>query len=498
MRSSIKSLWLVWIGLLGATAWGQGLQDPIPEPIEPASTRIGLTPVAEGLTAPNSLVTPRDGSDRLFVTDQTGEVRVIGGDSQLQSDPFLDVSDQIVDLNPAFDERGLLGMAFHPGFDDPTSEGHKKFYTYTSEPVGDNTPDFAAPLDPGQTPDHHSVVREWTMNDQSSNTFSGESRELMRIEQPQFNHNGGNLAFGPDNDLYIGLGDGGAADDQGPGHSPQGNAQTKTNVLGSMLRIDPLGDNSANGAYGIPAANPFTGSNDGVDEIFATGLRNPFRFSFDSESGDLIIGDVGQNDIEEINRIDPEEDAGANFGWRVKEGTFKFNTGNGGRGFVTENQPGTPETLNGDPVIDPIAQYDQDEGISVIAGFVYNGSNVPRLEDQFIFGDFLKRGLEGPGGDRADTGRLFISDLDELDPDTGLAEIRELLIGDEGRPLNLSLLGVGQGPDGELFVLGNSPDQATTGNTGRVFQIVPEPGTLSIAGLLVSLGITRRRRHARL
>jgi len=168
----------------------------------------------------------------------------------------------------------------------------------------------------------------------------------------EFNHNGGELAFGKDRMLYISLGDGGNADDEGPGHVAGGNAQSLAagNVLGKVLRIDPHGSNSANGQYGIPAGNPFVGA-PGADEIWAYGFRNPYRFSFD-KSGRLLVADLGQNDIEEVDDVR----AGGNYGWPVKEGTFLFDQGdltNPNDGSVTANSPGAPAGLS-----DPIAQYD--------------------------------------------------------------------------------------------------------------------------------------------
>ncbi len=485
------------------------LDDPILAPIPASPIPIGLQTVASGLTAPNHLTDAGDASGRLFVTDQTGQIRLIAGGVLLPT-PFLDLSAQVATLpernnpgnpnqglDPGFDERGLLGLAFHPDFASPGSDGSGKFYTYHSEGAS-GTPDFFAPNTGGAPVDHHSVITEWTTNNISSNVFAGTSRVLMRFEEPQFNHDGGALAFGHDGHLYISIGDGGAADDQDPtggtfGHSVQGNGQDTTNILGSIARIAPLGNNSANGQYGIPASNPFALDATGkVKEIVAYGLRNPFRMSFDRTTGELIVGDVGQNDIEEINKIDPAIDIGINgvdFGWRVKEGTFAFDANGAGSGFVTDDPvAATPNR------IDPVAQYDHNlsdsglpEGLAVIAGFVYRGSAVPALAGKYVFGDFSQGFFPGQG-------RLFVADLTDLDLVTGLATIEELLPqGFPGGKLGLFVKGTGQDADGELYLL-VSENLGPAGNTGQIFRIVPEPGVLSLLALGGVALIRRRRR----
>ena len=246
--------------------------------------------------------------------------------------------------------------------------------------------------------------------------------------------------------LHIAIGDGGAADDQGPGHAPGGNGQDLSpgNVLGKILRIDPDGSNSANGRYGIPADNPFVGAPP-ADEILAYGFRNPFRMSFDSETGDLYAADVGQNDIEEVDVVV----AGGNYGWPVKEGTFLFDDGGDGDGFTTVDSPGVPAGM-----IDPVAQYDHDEGVSVTGGFVYRGNRVKDLRDTYVFGDFTA-GFTGP------LGRLFHIG------DDGLAE----LIPGDGAALGLFITGFGQDRDGELYVMGQK-GFAPVGTTGEVHRFV--------------------------
>jgi glucose/arabinose dehydrogenase len=290
------------------------------------------------------------------------------------------------------------------------------------------------------------------------------ARELMRIAKPQFNHNGGAVNFGPDHLLYIATGDGGEADDQGAGHTAQGNGQDTSNLLGKILRIDPQGNDAANGQYSVPLDNPFApsggagGGQDGCldgecDEIYAFGFRNPFRFSFDRKADLLIAADVGQNDIEEVDVVV----SGGNYGWRHKEGTFFFDPNGDGPGFVTDVDPGVPPGL-----IDPIAQYDHDEGLAIIGGFVYRGDDIPRLRGRYVFGEFART--------FSNDGRLFHL-TSRRDPDRGdnLREIREFhLVGQD--QLGLSLLGFGEDAHGELYVLANSTG-TPFGETGVVLKV---------------------------
>ena len=442
----------------------RAIADPIPTGIPTAGPSVRLELVAEGLAAPNVLTTAPDGSGRLFVVDQAGQVRtIIAG--ILQDTPFLDIGDRLVTLGvfgtmdpfTDFDERGLLGLAFHPGFADSTSPGFGRLYTYHSGPV-DGPADFttSAPPPAGRAFDHQSVVIEWQVDATDPNRVDPTSdREVLRIDQPQFNHNAGHLAFGPDGLLYIALGDGGAADDEdgqpfldGPafGHGPTGNGQDITTALGSILRIDPLGlvgAPSANGQYSIPADNPFVGRV-GVDEIYAYGVRNPFRFSFDG-TGRLIVADVGQNDIEEVTIVQ----RGDNLGWRVLEGTFRFVPSGEGDGFVINNLDGVPTDI-----VRPALQYDHDEGLAAVGGVVYEGSAIPELQGRYVYGDF-SREFTVP------LGRLFHADLD-----TG--EIAEFDISAAG--LGTFIKGLGVDDDGEIYVLAGE-NLGPFGAFGKVYRL---------------------------
>jgi len=424
------------------------IDDPIVERIPKGDIVIELQTVADGLASPVGMAVPDDNSGRMFVYDQDGRVWVVTAGGRLPT-PLLDLNGRLVLLG-AYDERGLLGLAVHPNFAQ-----NPYLYTYTSEPYG-GPADFQNGL--GATNNHQSVIAEWRISAGNSNVVDVSSRrEIMRLDQPQSNHNGGAMHFGPDGYLYITLGDGGQANDVGAGHVPGGNAQELGVIHGKLIRIDVAGSNSANGQYGIPASNPFVGTN-GLDEIYAYGLRNPFTFSFDRNTGDLYLTDVGQRKVEEVNRIT----AGGNYGWNLREGSFWFDPATGN--LVTAPVRTPPPDL-----IDPIAQYDHDDGAAAIGGYVYRGSAIPALAGRFVFGDW--------GSFAAPSGRLFY-----LDATNG---VKELIIGAEDRPLGLWLKGFGQGPDGELYVLGNRW-LGPSGKTGRVMKIVPLASPVAMTAVAVS------------
>lgn len=440
---------------------------PIAERIAPSSVRVELQTVASGLTAPGLLLPDPGKAARLYVVDQAGWVRVIDR-GQLLETPLLDVTGLLVPLRENYDERGFLGLAFHPGYTDPNSAGFGRFYTYTSEPL-DGPADFTLELPPDSQMDHQSVVREWQWDGTTEQVDSSSSRELLRVDQPQRNHNAGHLEFGPDGYLYITLGDGGGANDTNAGHGTTGNGQNINTIHGSVVRIDPLDPAatpdsadppSANGSYRVPADNPLVDA-EGVDEIFAYGFRNPYRFSFDAASGALIVPDVGQNRVEEINFVRK----GRNYGWNLKEGTFAF--------IPDTGQVGPPLV---DPSLsDPVAQYDHDDGIAVVGGYTYYGVAAPQLWGQYVFGDF-SRAFSTPDG------RLFVADLF-----TG--KIEELLVGRTGGPLDLFVKGFGQDGEGEVYLLASTA-LGPSGETGVVFKIaaVPTDITAVLTGAAAGTG----------
>ncbi|EHR70886.1 PEP-CTERM putative exosortase interaction domain-containing protein [Burkholderiales bacterium JOSHI_001] len=494
LRTTIAS------AMLGLCTWAQAQPADVLPSIPKGNIAVQLNTIASGLSAPDYATFAPGDPSRLYVVEQNGLLRVIENGSLLAS-PAADlrtlVSPPLVPTN-ANDERGLLGLAFHPDFNKAGSAGFGTLYTYHSEALGSGAT-FAAPN--GAVQNYKNVVAEWKMNNGVVDPNS--RREVISFGKNAGNHNGGTIAFGPDRYLYLGVGDGGNANDVGPSHlEPGGNAQNLSTPLGKMLRFDPLSPTltggsadavSANGQYRIPVTNPFQGAGQ-VKETFALGLRNPYRFAFDRTDlgghGDLILADVGQNNIEEINRIV----AGGNYGWAVKEGTYLFNrTDPDGAGPLTAgslagNSPGSPAGL-----IDPITgtlgtlQYDHQDGISITGGFVYRGDDIPDLYGKYVFGDLALRNAPP----RVD-GRLFYADLV-----TG--EIKEFLLpqfNDGKLPNGLTVHGFGEDASGEIYALVTNSPANGAGGLVYMFAAVPEPATwASFAAGLALLGLLARRRR---
>ncbi|MDH4366777.1 MAG: PQQ-dependent sugar dehydrogenase [Dehalococcoidia bacterium] len=285
-----------------------------------------------------NLVQPGDTDDLIFITEQRGVIYAFSANNSQQADIFLDITDRV---NRGGDEEGLLGLAF-----DPDYQGNGYFYVYYSA------------ADP-----RRSVLSRFSLDEENTNIADPQSEVvIMEVAQPYSNHNGGQLAFGPDGYIYIGLGDGGSGGD------PLGNGQNLSTLLGSILRIDVSGL-SAPGDYEIPADNPFVGIEGARPEIWAYGLRNPWRFSFDSETGLLWAGDVGQNLWEEIDIISK----GANYGWNIMEGFHCYSPS------TDCNQSGL--TL-------PVVEYGRSQGCSVTGGYVYRGAQIASLQGHYIYGDY--------------------------------------------------------------------------------------------------------------
>ena len=420
---------------------GTKITDPIPAKIAKGNVTIELQTIIDGLVSPLGLAVPDDNSGRMFLYDQVGLIHVLTNGAKMD-EPLLDVRDRLVKLNAQYDERGLLGVATHPNFAQ-----HPFVYTYTSEPNGPMA-DFMIMYDNGKTNNHQSVIAEWRIDPANTNRLDPASRrEILRIDKPQSNHNGGTMRFGPDGFLYFTVGDGGAADDQGDGHLPGGNAQSKTRILGKVSRIDVDTRNSDNGQYGIPTDNPFVNEGGAVREIYAYGVRNPYSFSFDRQTGDLLLGDVGQNNVEEADKIIK----GGNFGWAVKEGTFYFDANGTNAGFVTT----APAREVPPDLIEPFTEYDHDEGEAIIGGYAYRGAAVTQLAGKYVFGDW--------GKFEAAAGRLFYMDGSDL---------KEMKIGTGDRSLGLWLKGWGEDAAGELYIFG-STNLGPTGTSGKMLKIVP-------------------------
>ena len=324
LRSPCRAGWVqvLWV-LLGAALLTS----------RPAFADVTLAEVAAGIASPTDIQNARDGSGRLFLVQQTGQIKVLKSGAVLPT-AFLDISSLVLSGG----ERGLLGLAFHPDY-----RNNGLFYVnYTRQPDG------------------ATVVARYTRSAANPDVADGQSGQvLLTIAQPFSNHNGGALRFGPDGYLYIGMGDGGS------GNDPQNYAQNLTSLLGKMLRID-VNTTGANTPYGIPPDNPFAGSPSVRAEIWAYGLRNPWRFSFDREGGHLYIGDVGQGAREEIDFVRAGTPGGMNFGWRVMEGTLCTNLGGG--------PPCGDASL-----VRPIFEYDHGQGCSVTGGYLYRGRGVSEL-----------------------------------------------------------------------------------------------------------------------
>lgn len=415
---------------------------------------IGLRTIADGLTTPVALAQPDDGTDRLFIVQQTGQIRVVLADGTLLDEPFLDVTDRMVELRENFDERGLLGLDFHPEY-----ESNGLFYVYYSAPLRDSAPSGW---------DNTSVIAEFQVSDADPNIADPESeRILLQVDQPQFNHAGGTVRFGLDGLLYVSLGDGGGADDNQEGHvddwydgNAGGNAQNvEANLLGSILRIDV----DTGTPFTAPADNPFVGR-DGLDEIFAYGLRNPYRFSIDlaGEHG-LIAGDAGQNRFEEINQVV----LGGNYGWNVMEGTHCFDAEN-----PDADVTGCPMEVAGDhpdagePLLMPVIEYlngnqEGGLGLAAVGGVVYRGESLADFEGRYVFGDW-----SADFGEPA--GQLFLADP----VDEGRWPFQPIQIAN--RPngeLGHYLLAIEQDRSGEAYVL-TTDIGGPSGESGRVYQIV--------------------------
>lgn len=407
-----------------------------------ADANVALKMVAGGFVSPTVLAPLPDGT--LLVGDQAGTIHLLSKEGKREETPVLSLRDKLAKLNEgAFDERGLLGVAVHPQF----AQNHK-IYVFYSAPLR-----ASAPTNFNCT----SHLSEFTLN----NGRAGDERLLLQIDKPQFNHNGGRLAFGPDGFLYISAGDGGGGNDSGPGHSPQGNAQDTSKLLGKILRIDVNGKASGK-EYALPQDNPFARGG-GAPEIFAYGLRNPWGMTFDrGGSHELFVGDVGQDSWEEIDIVVK----GGNYGWRIREGFVCFDP----------KKPKSPPAdcpevgADGKPLIPPIVAYksfrkfprDPDaRGISITGGYVYRGKALPPLVGKYIFADWSRDWIKADGV-------LYVASRGSNDQWT----MEPLPVaGHPDGAIKAYITAFGQDADGELYVMTNSSNMLK-GNTGKVWKLV--------------------------
>jgi glucose/arabinose dehydrogenase len=300
--------------------------------------------VVNGLDTPVWVGSPPGDTERLFIIEKRGAIRIVR-DGTVEPTPFLDIDALISSAG----ERGLLGLAFSPEY---SADG--EFYVNYTDNAGD------------------SVIARYTVSADPDVADPASEEILLQVDQPFANHNAGWISFGPDNMLYIPFGDGGSGGD--PGHR----AQNPQEMLGKMHRIDVLGAPDPGLAYAIPTDNPFVGDPDVLDEIWAIGLRNPWRNDFDPLTGDLWIADVGQSQLEEVNFQPGESLGGENYGWKCREGTACFST----------DAPWCPASCGDNPFVDPIHEYSHAQGCSITGGVVYRGAAIGGLSGTYFFADF--------------------------------------------------------------------------------------------------------------
>jgi glucose/arabinose dehydrogenase len=365
-----------------ATTFASANTPPLPE-------GLSLQPYVDGLDMPVFIAAVPGAENKQYVLEKLARIRVVENGTVLEQ-PVLDIGDLVSRGN----EQGLLGLAFHPDFD---SNG----YIYINYTDNANT---------GTGPQNTQIVRYTVTNDIADPTSA---KAILTVSQPHSNHNAGMLAFGPDGYLYIVMGDGGSGGD------PYNLGQDMTSLLGKMLRIDV--DNGD--PYSIPEDNPFVGQDEVRPEIWTSGWRNPWRFSFDRETGDMWLGDVGQNAYEEIS-FQAAGQGGGNYGWRCKEATHDYD--------VSEN-------CDGKDFIDPVLEYDHSQGASVTGGYVYRGSAIPELQGKYVYGDFT-------------SGKIWIASQ----TDGGV-------VTSEWQDTDLNISSFGEDANGELFVIDYS---------GTIYQLV--------------------------
>ncbi|HAD74934.1 MAG TPA: hypothetical protein DCG16_04070 [Gemmatimonadetes bacterium] len=460
MHAHVMHTTLLALGalLIATPALSQAPNDPFPDPIEVTEgvivvgyTEFATLPDVGGERARPMRLVDESGSERLFVNDMQGSIFSVSYDGENVT-AYVNTNDDSwgFSVQSTGRERGMQSFAFHPQFGQPGTPGYGKFYVWTDSRNTQPAPDYT-PSDDSDA--HDTVLLEWTARNPRGASYDGEQpREVLRIQQPFRNHNGGQIGFSSvaspgDTDfglLYVSIADGGSGGD------PLNHAQNLSSALGKLFRIDPLGSNSANGKYGIPASNPFVGDRGTLGEIYAYGIRNAQRFGWDQANGNMFLADIGQNTIEKLTLVT----AGANLGWNTWEGSFRFL---GGRSGVSlDNQ-------RGDPAITyPVAEYAQRDPLlqnqAAAAGLhVYRDDAIPQLENLVLWAD-------------QPTGEIFYIQADDL-PSGGQDAIRRVLLNDGGEaktllqviqaknaeqgrsPASRSDLRFGPGPDGQVYLL---------------------------------------------
>jgi len=456
-----RKLWrLLWlavflfqVSLLGCQKSYNMQYPPVQPPVVNATPNLQL--VTDGLVAPVTVAAPADGSKRIFIVDEIGKIWIIASDGTKVATPFLDITSKMVSLQTGYDERGLLGLAFHPDY-----KTNGKFYLFYTAPPRPGGPQAGASW--------NSLTRisEFTVNASNSNLGDLASEKIiLESDHPQLNHNGGTIAFGPDGFLYISIGDGGASDDNAAGHVSDwysvnvgGNGQDNYhNLMGNILRIDV----NSGSPYSIPPDNPFVGTA-ARPEIYAFGFRNPYRFSFDmGGTKQLFVGDAGQSLNEEIDLVVK----GGNYGWNVKEGTACFNTDND----LVERGSCPNTDSAGNPLIDPIIQLKNHANPSggglatvIVGGHVYRGTALTQLAGQYIFGIFSQ-----DGGANA---KIYSA----TPASSGMWSYSAISLKDFPDNLGQYLKGFGQDQSGEIY-LTTSAEQGLAAVTGKVYKLVAAP-----------------------
>jgi hypothetical protein len=443
--------------LMASPALGQSTNDPFTQPIEATADVIRVNivefatiPDIDGTAARMMTAMDEPGTERIFVSDMRGPIYSVSYDGETVVE-YVDVNEERwgVSVQSGGRERGIQSFTFHPQFNQQGAPGYGKFYTWVDSQNMEPAPDFTSG---GDGDSHDTVLFEWTAGNPAAATYDGAApRELLRLQQPFPNHNGGHIAFRttaePGDDdyglLYIGVGDGGSGGD------PLGAGQNLGVAFGKVLRIDPLGSNSANGKYGIPGNNPFVNTAGALGEIYAYGLRNPQKFTWDPNNDNMFLADIGQNTVEKLSLVT----AGANLGWNTWEGSFQFES---------SRSVNTANARSDESVTYPIAEYDQQDPLiqnsSAATGvYVYRSDEIPQLANLVLWGDMP-------------SGEVFYLPADDL-PEGGQAPIRRVLFNDDGtgktflqliqeknaeqgkEPASRADMRLGYGPDGQVLLL---------------------------------------------